>query len=219
MIGKILCVDDDLNVVQGFKRLLHNEFSIEVSKDPQIGLEIIRDQGPFAVVVSDLRMPEMDGIRFLSAVRERAPEIVRILLTGQADLHAAIAAVNEGNIFRFLTKPCALDTLRKALCAAIEQYQLITAERVLLKRTLVGSIQVLTETLGLVNPVAFSRASRRASRIKPYVRPLAAQLKVNDAWQSEPAAMLSQIGFVTLPPNILNKVYAQGEFVLVKNIK
>ena len=204
MSTKILCVDDDFNILQAYKRILHAEFSIETAYRALDGLEAIRTKGPFPVVVSDLRMPEMDGIRFLVEVRKCAPETVRILLTGQADLNTGVAAVNEGNIFRFLTKPCSPEALAKALRAGVEQYHLITAEKVLLKRTLVGAVQVLTETLGLVNPVAFSRASR----IKRYVREMAAQLNRGDVWQFELAAMLSQIGCVTMPPDLLNKAYA-----------
>ena len=204
MSEKILCVDDDANILQAYQRILHKEFAIETAKQGRAGLEAIRTRGPFAVIVSDLRMPEMDGIHFLTAVRECAPESVRIMLTGQADLNTAIAAVNEGNIFRFLTKPCPPETLGKALRAALEQHRLMEAERVLLKKTLIESVQVLTETLGLVNPAAFTRTSR----VKRYVKHMAAQLHLPDVWQFELAAMLSQIGCVTLPPDVFDKVYA-----------
>jgi response regulator RpfG family c-di-GMP phosphodiesterase len=203
MNEKILCVDDDFNILQAYKRILHKDFAIEIAEDGQSGLDAVRARGPFAVVVSDLRMPGMDGIQFLAAVRECATDSVRIMLTGRADLSTAIAAVNEGNIFRFLTKPCSSEMLSKALHAALEQHRLITAERLLLKKTLLGSVQVLTETLSLVNPTAFSRASR----IKGYVKHIATQLRLPNAWQFELAALLSQIGCVTLPPEVLDKVY------------
>jgi DNA-binding NtrC family response regulator len=107
------------------------------------GLERLSSDGPFAVVVSDMRMPEMNGAAFLAQVRERAPDTVRVLLTGQADLDSAIAAVNEGQIFRFLTKPCAPEMLISSLRAAEEQHRLITAERVLLEQTLHGAVKAL----------------------------------------------------------------------------
>src|SRR4030042_1805929 len=93
---------------------------------------------PYAVIVSDLKMPGMNGIKFLSKVREMAPDSVRVMLTGFAELQTAIDAVNEGNIFRFLTKPCPPDILSRALDMGIEQYRLITAERELLEQTLKG---------------------------------------------------------------------------------
>jgi len=204
MSENILFVDDDDNILQAYERVLHREFTFELAQSGQAGLEAIQSRGPFAVVVSDFRMPKMDGIQFLASVRECAPEAVRVMLTGQADLNTAIAAVNEGNLFRFLTKPCSPDKLSKAIRAALEQYRLITAERDLLKKTLLGSIHVLTETLSLVSPTAFSRASR----IRGYVKQIVTQLRLSNGWQFELAAMLSQVGCVTLPQVLLDKVYA-----------
>jgi len=126
------------------------------------------------------------------------------MLTGQADLEDTIAVVNEGNIFRFLTKPCGPDKMTAALNASLEQYRLVIAERELLEKTLMGSIKVLTEILGLVNPAAFGRASR----IKGYVRHMATELKLSRVWRFEIAAMLSQVGCVTLLPDTLSKLYA-----------
>ena len=73
--------------------------------------------GPFAVVVADMRMPGMDGVEFLQHVKEMSPDTVRIMLTGNADMQTAIDAVNKGNIFRFLTKPCPYETMTVAVNA------------------------------------------------------------------------------------------------------
>jgi len=145
----------------------------------------------------------MDGVTLLSAVRNLAPDTVRVLLTGYADLEAAIAAVNEGNIFRFLNKPCPTEVLLRALGSSVDQHRLIMAERVLLEQTLRGSLKTLTEILALVNPVAFGRAIR-ARRL---INELAALEKVSDPWQAEIAAMLAQIGWVTLPTETTQKLY------------
>ncbi|MFH1417727.1 MAG: response regulator, partial [Planctomycetota bacterium] len=136
MSKKILCVDDDPNILNAYRRGLRRLFEIETAEGGAEGLEAIASQGPFAVVVSDMRMPGMDGIQFLTAVKKRAPESVRIMLTGNADQQTAMDAVNEGSIFRFLTKPCPPEHLAKALTAGIEQYRLITAEKELLGKTL-----------------------------------------------------------------------------------
>jgi len=157
---KILLVDDELRVVQALQRALRSEFTIEIAGGPEIGLQVLARDGPFAVVVSDLRMPGMDGIQFLARVKAASPESIRVMLTGQAELNAAIAAVNEGNIFRFLTKPCPPATLGRVLEAALEQHRLITAERELLQNTLMGCVTVLTEILSVVYPAAFSRSFR-----------------------------------------------------------
>jgi len=94
MTDTILCVDDEANILEGLKRHLHKRFVLETALSGAAGLELLDRQGPFAVVVSDMRMPGMNGAQFLALVRERAPDSVRIILTGQADLEAAIAAVN-----------------------------------------------------------------------------------------------------------------------------
>ncbi len=90
--------------------------------------------------MSDMRMPGMDGATVLTRARAVQPDTVRVLLTGQADMEDAVAAVNDGNIFRFLIKPCPRPVLVRALTDAVDQHRMITAERVLLERTLRGSV-------------------------------------------------------------------------------
>src|SRR5258708_32345853 len=104
MSEKILFVDDDTNILEAYRRQLRRQFTIETALGGEEGLEAVRSRGPFAVVVSDLRMPGMDGIQFLSAVREGGPESVRCLLTGHADLDAAIATLDADNLSRFFTQ-------------------------------------------------------------------------------------------------------------------
>lgn len=202
MTTSILFVDDDITLLRGLKRQLYEHFTIETAPGGEEGLEAIRNKGPFAVIVSDMRMPGMNGAQFLAKTRECTPESVRLLLTGQTDMESAIAAVNEGHIFRFLTKPCPPEVLVNALEAALAQYRLVTAERTLLEKTLHGSVKVLTDVLALVNPVAFGRASR----LKRYARHIATHLDLPDVWQFEVAAMLSQLGCVILPGDTLEKL-------------
>jgi response regulator RpfG family c-di-GMP phosphodiesterase len=204
MSDKVLLVDDEPSVLDGYQRLLYKELPVETAVGGAQGLTKIAEQGPYAVVVSDMRMPGMDGIQFLKKVREVAPDTVRLMLTGNNDLATATEAVNEGNIFRFLNKPCPKDPLLKALQAGIHQYRLITAEKELLEKTLGGAIQVLTEVLSLVNPAAFARSVR----MRRYVQHMVAQLNLPDAWRFEVAAMMSQLGCVTLHPETVDAVYA-----------
>jgi CheY-like chemotaxis protein len=201
---RILCVDDEPNVLQALERKLRKQFEIVTAQGPVQGLKILDKDGPFAVILSDLRMPVMNGIQFLATAKERFPQSVRIILSGQADFAAAIEAVNEGSIFRFLTKPCEVDHLAKALSAALDQYRLVQAERELLEHTLIGSIEVLSEILSLVNPSAFSRSHR----IRRYVHHIVTEAGLPEPWQYEVAAMLSQIGCVTVPQEVLEKVYS-----------
>ncbi len=203
---RILFVDDEANILSGYKRNLHNLFDVATAFSGAKGLEMIKDSlntEPFAVIVSDFRMPEMDGNTFLSLAREISPDSVRILLTGYADVKTTIDAVNEGNIFRFLNKPCSIDNLTSALNASIEQFNLITMEKELLNKTLKGSIKLLIDVLSLVNPSAFSRAER----MRKLASSLADRLGIKSKWEIEIAALLSQIGFVALPPDIIEKKY------------
>jgi response regulator RpfG family c-di-GMP phosphodiesterase len=200
---KILCVDDEANILEAYKRGLRKQFPIETALGAEQALTTLHEHGPYAVIVSDMRMPGMDGIQLLSKVREHSPDTVRIMLTGFADLQTAVEAVNEGNIFRFLTKPCAPQILAKALTAGIEQHRLVKAEKELLGKTLRGAIKVLSDVLSLTNPTAFSHASR----VRRLVRKLCQELSVEDGWQYEIAAMLSQIGCVTVPPDTLDRIY------------
>jgi YesN/AraC family two-component response regulator len=146
-------------------------------------------------------MPEMDGITFLSKVRQISKDTVRIMLTGVADVQLAVNAVNEGNIYRFLTKPCPPDFLIKTLESAVEQYQLITSERELLDHTLKGTIKILIDILSCVNPIAFNKASR----LRNIIKDLGKNLEDNLKWKIEIAALLSQIGCITLPTEIVEK--------------
>jgi response regulator RpfG family c-di-GMP phosphodiesterase len=203
MTEKILIVDDEQNVLNGISRSLRKEFNIDTALSGKAALEAITRDGPYAVIVSDLRMPEMDGIRLLNRVKDCAPDTVRMMLTGNADLKDAMQAVNEGNIFRFFTKPCPLETFTKGIQIGIEQYRLVTAERELLEKTLKGSIKVMTELLSIVNPEAFGRSSR----LERYVKQIASQLNVSEPWQFELAALLSQVGCITLPEAALKKLY------------
>ncbi len=206
-MNKVLFVDDEANVLEAYKRQFRKLFQVSVGQGGVEGLRVLTEEGPFAVVVSDLKMPEMNGIAFLSRVRETAPDTIRMMLTGYADLQTAIEAVNEGNIFRFLTKPCPADKLAASIQAGIRQYGLVTAERELLEKTLRGSIKVLTEILSLVNPEAFGRSSR----IKRVALQIAEKLGMVDTWKLETAAMLSQIGCVILPEHVLKKIYAGSQ--------
>ncbi len=207
MPAKILFVDDDPNILAAFERQLRKDFSVHTALGGEEGLRAISAHNPFAVIVSDLRMPGMDGIQFLSRVRQTAADSVRIMLTGNADLATAIDAVNQGNVFRFLTKPCEQQVLFNALSDGVRQYKLITAERELLEKTLRGSIKVLSEILHLLNPEAFGRASR----ITRYAREIASAMGVSGIWQIETAAALSQIGCVILPEAALKKLYRGQE--------
>jgi serine phosphatase RsbU (regulator of sigma subunit) len=133
--SRVLFIDDDPNILAALRRQLRKKVDLETVTSGRDGLEAIRRQGPFPVVVTDYCMPEMDGIEFLTEVRKIAPETVRMLLTGSADLNAAIQAVNQGNIFRFLTKPCPPEDLLDAVQTGMREYRHSHKERKFNKRS------------------------------------------------------------------------------------
>jgi CheY-like chemotaxis protein len=169
-------------------------------------LELAAAHPDIVVVVSDMRMPRMSGAELLSKMRVVLPDASRILLTGQADISSAIAAINDGHVFRFLTKPCPPEALQEALAAALEQHRLVTSERVLLAQTLRGAVGALAEVLALTNPVAFGTAKR----LESLAGELAREVGYGPVWQVEVAAILSQLGGVSLPPELLEKVRSGG---------
>jgi CheY-like chemotaxis protein len=199
----ILCVDDDTNVVESMQLNLRKHYIVRTALSGPLGLEVLREDPDVAVVVSDMRMPDMDGAAFLAEVKSVAPSAVRMLLTGYSDIEAAMRAVNEGQIFRFLTKPCEPAHLLATLEAGVAQHRLITAERVLLQKTLLGCVKALVEILALSNPMALGRAAR----IRDTVRKLARELRLEQSWRVEFAALLSQLGAVSLSDETVRKLY------------
>ena len=201
MSEKILFVDDEPNVLNAIKRQLRKKFQLATATSGREGLEIIQKEGPFSVVVSDMKMPEMNGIAFLKKVQEIAPDTVRLMLTGNADQQTAIDAVNEGNVFRFMSKPCQLGPLLNTLEAAQNQYKLINAEREVLEGTLNGSIKLLLEVLSIAAPTI----SGRAIALRETAIEVARALQITNTWEMEMATMLSHIAHITLPPETLTK--------------
>ncbi|MBV9849175.1 MAG: response regulator [Armatimonadetes bacterium] len=205
MTPKILCVDDDANMLASYQRSLRRQFNLDTAQGGEAALAIMAVGGPYAVILSDMSMPGMSGIQFLARAKEIAPHSVRMMLTGNADLATAMDALNSGSIFRFLLKPCPPDTLAAHLLAGIEQYRLIQSERELLEKTLQGSVRMLMEILAMVNPELFGRAQT----LRGQMRTLAEALGLGGIWKLELAALLCQIGLVTLPTAVLRKLGAR----------
>ena len=203
MNRRILFVDDDRNILRAYKRQYGTYFNMHTALGAKEGFKAIKSEEPYAVILSDMRMPEIDGIQFLSRVKELSPDSVRMMLTGNADLETAARAVNEGHVFRFLTKPCPSEVLIKALNEGIDLFRLINSEKELLNKTLTGTIKILTSVLNIVNPAAFSKSSRMLK----YVNHIVKNLQLDNVWQFDVAAMLSQFGCIDIPVNVLNELY------------
>ena len=207
MNKKILCVDDEESILRGFQLNLRNKFEIHLASDGQEGLELFEREGGFAVVLSDMRMPRMNGAEMLAAIKKIDPEVVTVLLTGYTDFESAMAAVNEGNVFRMLSKPCPPETLNKVLNDAVEQHDLICSKRILLDQTLRGAVDALAQSLATSQPLFFGRA-QRLCRIS---NALAEQVNMPDSWQVGMAAIFSQIAYSSIPQHLSDEIYHRKE--------
>jgi response regulator RpfG family c-di-GMP phosphodiesterase len=195
---RVMLVDDDQRILDAFRRHLRRRFDIVTCSEPERALDLLDTDGPFGAIVSDYRMPCMNGVELLAEVQRRSPMTVRVMLTGQADYEATLAAINEGHIYRFLTKPCPVDTLANTIDDALGLYRLVLAEKELLEGTLHGAVGALTELLGLARP----EAQARSSRINNVAVATARRLETGSVWMLETAASLSQIGCMTLDDSV-----------------
>jgi CheY-like chemotaxis protein len=203
---RVLLVDDEQRILDALRRTLRGRYDLTTANSGEEGLATVREAAaegrPFAVVVSDMMMPGMNGAELLAGVRRLDADIVLLVLSGQADLTSTISAVNNANLFRFLTKPCEPADLTRALDDALRQHQLVRAERELLERTLGGAVDVLTEVLSLATP----SAATRTDRMRTLTAGTAAALGLQDDWRLPIAAMLSQVGCVAVPATVLDSV-------------
>jgi response regulator RpfG family c-di-GMP phosphodiesterase len=201
-------VDDEENVLQAYTRVLRGRFALDTALGGEAALECMADRGPYAVVVSDMRMPGMDGVTFLAWAMAQHPDTVRIMLTGNADQGTAMEAVNRGAIFRFLTKPCDSELLGQTLDLAVRQHELITAEKSLVEDTLKGAIKMLVELLSCLDPISFGRAQAMAA----HAEAIAQEMGMKNPWVLGIASILSQIGILTVPEGVATKIQA-GTFL------
>jgi response regulator RpfG family c-di-GMP phosphodiesterase len=200
---RVLCVDDEARVVEGLVLHLRKDYEVHTALSGDEAVKALKQMGGAAVVISDMRMPGMDGAALLHHVMTFYPATTRILLTGEPGRDAAMNAINKAHIFRFLAKPCPPEQLKTAVEDGVMQYRLVNAERSILKETLIGCIKALVDVLAVANPMAFGRANR----VKRLAMDLAESLECTDYWQLEAAAMLAQIGYLSLPSKLVEKLY------------
>lgn len=218
---KILMIDDDNNILESHRRLLRSRYAVETALGGELALKKMQEEGPFAVVVSDIKMPQMSGIDLLSTIKEQYPETIRMVLTGYADLEMAISVVNKGDIFRFLTKPCDQEDLVKAIEAGIEQYELTRASQELaiarrLNAGLEGTLQAFTRLVEFRDPYTaghMDRTSKLAAMIAEKLN-----LPEDRVQGLKLAAKVHDIGKIAVPAGILNKpgTLNDAEFALIK---
>lgn len=194
MHSSLLFIDDDAQILKSFRRNLSPEYRVFVAESPEEGLRIFAEKGPFSVLVSDMCMPGMNGVEVLCRAQEINADTTRILLTGYSDQQAAVEAVNRGRIFKYLTKPCPMETLVPILKEGIRHYKLSANDRFVGERTQQGVVGLLSQILAMVNPAA----QQKAQRLKDYCRHMAKGLRPQQRSMVEIAAVLSQLGCLDL---------------------
>ena len=207
MNNKILCVDDEESILRGFQLNLRKDFELHLASNGKEGLEVFEKEKGFALVLSDMRMPEMDGATMLSKIKEIDSEVVTVLLTGHTDFESAIAAVNEGNVFRMLSKPCPPETLIKVLKDGLDQHDLIVSKRVLLDQTLRGAVDALAQSLSTAKPLFFGRAQR----VRRMAKEIGDIMQLPNTWRLDVAAVFSQLAYISIPESISEDVFHNRE--------
>lgn len=222
--NKVLFVDDEINVLNAYKLVLRKKFEVRTATSGKEGLALMKREGPFALIISDYKMPEMDGVEFLAAAKKIAPETFRIILTGQSDLETAVEAINKGNVFRFLTKPCPAGSFISTITEAISQYNLVVNERKSLEEQLNKyASKVIRDFLQAVSSLLVNRDPYTAihqERVAELAVAIAGKLGLTDMQTDaiEMASCVHDIGKMFVPAEILSKPgkISDIEYALIK---
>lgn len=202
MKSKVLIINGEPGAIAACLGSLRKHFDVDIVNTGEAGLRLLRDHGSYAVMAVHLHVLGANGLQLLARARELVPDSVRVLLTDNPGQRTVTDALNTGAIFRFVATPCSSEILTATLDAAVQQHRLITAERDLLEKTLSGSIRLLTEILTIIDPVSFGRGQSLRDAMRAFGR----YLQIENTWDLELTALLSQIGCVTIPPEVLHKV-------------
>jgi response regulator RpfG family c-di-GMP phosphodiesterase len=202
---RVLCVDDEEHVLESLRDTLRRRFDVLTTTN---GFEALRLLGahPCEVLLSDMRMPMLHGARFLTLARQHAPETVRVMLTGHSTLDDAALAVNEGDVFRLLIKPCSPKDLTAVLEAAVEQHERLAGEQERHDEQLRSTLRSLLELTAAFDPAG----TERAARLRREAVELARRAGGTEAkWALERACELLQLGAASLPAETRARL-AQG---------
>jgi FixJ family two-component response regulator len=201
---QVLCVDDDAVVCAALKDQLGANWTVRTASSAVEAMKwlasLLPDEVP-PVIISDLEMPGISGTAFLAWLRDCHPNTQRVLLSGAGDVRAAAAAVNEGQVVRFVVKPWAPAALETAMESAWTRHRMLAAERELLQQTVNGTIQMLMDTMGLLAPALF----KRSAELTALVRGVGEALGLEDRWRLESAASLAPVGCLALPAALVER--------------
>lgn len=216
----LLLVDDDKRALNSFRRILETDYEVLTAQGADEALRLLGGSPEIKVIISDLKMPGMDGINFLKTAKQMLPDAIRILLTGFADLHNALDAVNEGNVFRLLNKPCSATLLFSTVKDALRQHQLMADSRELhtlkkLKQVVHGIVAGFSKLIETRDPYTAEHQRRVATLSCLIGREMGFTPEQLDALHI--AAMLHDIGKAYIPSDFLNKPgeLSKEEFAII----
>jgi response regulator RpfG family c-di-GMP phosphodiesterase len=119
----LICIDDESHNNEALERLFRKKYKVLTTTNPAEGLELIKTHQP-TLIISDQRMPQMTGVELLKKSIESSPDSIRILLTGYTDLESVISAINDGQIYRYVTKPWDPNDIQILIDKAAEVFEL-----------------------------------------------------------------------------------------------
>ncbi len=193
MNQRVLFVDDDRSLLNMLERNFSLELDVSTAESGPEALQLILDSEPFAVTMVDMRMPEMHGVELIQRAREFAPDSTYIMLTGNQDVNTAMQAVNDGQVFRFLNKPCEIAEIRRAIEAGMQQHDFMTGQIELLNDTFTGAVGVLSEIVESMEKTVIS-----ADAIKSIAEDLTQQLNIETNWATPWTARFLVVGLPLL---------------------
>jgi len=216
----ILILDDEKNVLSALERLLHGSFEPDFCNNPLDALEMVRN-GNYKVVISDISMPLMDGIKFIEEVTKIDSDVVTVILTGHSTVENAIDAINKGSIFRFLSKPINKENIIKAIEDSLEQHSNIIAKKRLFnlekeKADMESMIRALSKVIEIRDPYTAGHQKDVAA--------LSVTIAQNLGWDEDKirglnlAAIVHDIGKIYVPAEFLSKPgkLTSTEFSIIK---
>ena len=189
----VLFVDDDENILKALRRNLHDKYKVSFSSTVEGALELLETNN-YSVIFSDMQMPVMNGADFLILVKEKSPDSIRVLLTGETDLNDAIKAVNESDIYKILLKPCSHENICSTIDTALKLYNAHKLEEVLMDKSLKGFVYIILDLLGTISPEIF----QRSTDITKIVRSPRTNFTLKNPWAFEVSCLLMYLGSIHL---------------------
>ncbi len=203
-LDQIVVADPDENVQAAFKRLFGEHLAVACFSHSDPALQFLKQNHGVAVVFSCYNLPGLGGAAFLRASENIVSQAARVMLTRETSAEAIRKALNEAHVFLYLEKPCLPKDLAGAVEMALSHHRQIAKDRILLERTLAGSVKLLIEMMTLFHPEAF----RRTATVRKQALKLARRLEMEKTWELEMAVMLSPLGEALLPKQILARYRA-----------